>query len=66
MTGKAGIIKDVEGFTGKLKEIVLFQALHLVLSNKSLETNTTKLKEVPGHARKLKELEIKKSGSGRI
>jgi hypothetical protein len=37
MTGKAGIMKDVEGFTGKLKEIVLFKALHLVLSDKSSE-----------------------------
>jgi hypothetical protein len=38
MTGKARIMKDVEGFTGKLKEIVLFKALHLVLSDKSRET----------------------------
>jgi hypothetical protein len=33
--------KEVEGFTGKLKEIVLFRALHLVLSNKCRETNGT-------------------------
>jgi len=34
MTGKAGITKDVERFTRKLKEIALFRALHLVLSDK--------------------------------
>jgi hypothetical protein len=38
MTGKARITKDVEVFTGKLKEIVLFKALHLVLSDKSCES----------------------------
>lgn len=38
MTGKAGITKDVEGFTGKLKEIVLFKVLHLVLSDKFCES----------------------------
>jgi len=35
--GSGMIYQDVERFTGKLKEIVLFRALHLVLSDKSHE-----------------------------
>ena len=56
MTGKAGITKDVEGFIGKSKEIVLFKALHLVLSDKSRERRhvlKAQVKSVIGMNRRL-------------